>query len=103
MHCYLWQSPISALVRSMGLTIVYQKGLGSQPNQVVQMFIGIFLMLLIFSPAVVISILFSIFILPKSLLFYHHCHFNSSNISIYNISICGNLLDNTEISNLRGK
>ena len=87
----------------VGLTIVYQKVLGSQPNQVVQMFIGIFLMLLIFSPAVVISILFSIFILPKSLLFLSSLPFSIVCLILAFIIFlsCGNLLDNTEISEVK--
>lgn len=84
----------------VGLTIVYQRLLGAQPNQVVQMFIGIFLMLLVFLPAVLISVLFSAFILPGSLQFLSSLPYSIICLILAYIMFlsCGNLLDNTEIS-----
>ncbi len=87
----------------VGLTIVYQRVLGAQPNQFVQMFLGIFFMILIYSPAVVISVLFSVFILPDSLLFLSSLPYSIICIILAFIMFlsCGNLLDNTEISEIK--
>lgn len=87
----------------VGLTIVYQRVFGAQPNQFAQVFIGIFLMLLIFSPAVVISILFSVFIIPTSLQFLSSLPYSIICIILaFTMFLsCGNLLDKTEISEFK--
>lgn len=84
----------------VGLTIVYQRVLGGQPNKIAQVFIGIFLLILVIAPAVTLSVLFSIFILAESLQFLSTLPYSifcllSTFIMFY---ACRNLLDNTEIS-----
>lgn len=51
-----------------GLTILYQRILGGQPNRIVQMFIGAFLLVAILAPSVGASVA-AAYLLPENLLF----------------------------------
>lgn len=82
----------------VGLTIVYQRVLGGQPNKVAQVFIGIFLMLAIITPAVTVSVIISIYILPESLKFLSTLPYSIISLifSFIMFFACRNLLDNAE-------
>jgi hypothetical protein len=84
----------------VGLTIVYQRLLGTQPNRVAQVFLGFFLLLIIIGPAVTVSILISTFMLPGSLSFLSTFPYSIICL-IFAFSMfmaCGNILDNAEFS-----
>ena len=82
----------------VALTIVYQRILGGQPNKFLQVFIGVSLIFLIFTPAVVVSVLFSLLIIPESMQFLSTLPFTLMNIilSLILFYSCRNLLDNAE-------
>lgn len=84
----------------VGLTIVYQRLFGAQPNRVALVFLGLLLMLIIIGPAVVVTILVSTFILPASLSFLSTLPYSVICL-IFAFSMfmaCGNILDNSEFS-----
>ena len=85
----------------LGLTVVYQRVLGGQPNKVAQVFIGIFLLLIVITPAVTASILIALFVLPESLQFLSTLPYSMISLisAFFMFYACRNLLDNTEISN----
>ena len=84
----------------LGLTLVYQRVLGGQPNKVAKVFIGIFLMISLFTPGVVVSILISFFVLPESLQFLSTLPYSIMSLLAAAIMFfaCRNILDNAEVS-----
>lgn len=84
----------------VGLTIVYQRVLGGQPNKFIQIFIGFSLMFIIFTPAIVVSVLFALLIIPKSMQFLSTLPFSIINLvcALIMFYSCRNLLDNAEFS-----
>ncbi|NLP17213.1 MAG: hypothetical protein GX379_09305 [Clostridiales bacterium] len=84
----------------VGLTVVYQMVLGSQPNRILQVFLGFFIMLLVFLPAIITSVLFSTYIIPESMKFLSTLPFSIVNLisAFFMFYACRNLLDNSEFS-----
>lgn len=84
----------------VALTLVYQRLLGGQPNRVGRVLIGLLLMLIIISPAVIVSVLVTLFILSDSLSFLATLPYSIICL-IFAFSMfiaCGSILDKTEIS-----
>lgn len=84
----------------VGLTIVYQRVLGGQPNKIAQVFIGIFLMLVAVTPAVITSIIITVYILPEPLQFLSTLPFSVICLIFAFVMFfsCRNLLDVAEYS-----
>lgn len=81
----------------VGITLLYQRVLGAQPNMIAKAFVGIGLLLLVLGPPVLASILVG-FMLPKSLLFLATLPFIICCL-LFTLVIfltCGNLLDKAE-------
>lgn len=81
----------------MGITILYQRVLGGQPNMIAKAFVGVGLLLLLLGPPVLVSVLVG-FMLPKSLLFLANLPFIICCL-LFTLVIfltCGNLLDRAE-------
>lgn len=84
----------------VGLTIVYQRIFGSQPNMWAKIFIGVFLFLAVFTPAVIASVLITIYVLPKNLHFLATLPYSIICLIFAFIMFftCRNLIDKTEYS-----
>lgn len=82
----------------IGLTIVYQRVLGSQPNMLGQVFIGIFLLIIIITPAITASVITAIYILPESLQFLNTLPYSIVCLIMAFIMFfaCRNLIDKAE-------
>lgn len=83
----------------VGITVLYQRVLGGQPNMIAKAFVGIGLLLLLLGPPVLASVLVG-FILPKSLLFLATLPFIICCLLFTFVIFltCGNLLDRTEFT-----
>ncbi len=81
----------------VGITILYQRVLGGQPNAVIQMLIGIGLLVVILTPAVAASFL-AAYLLPASLGFLCTLPFTvfCVLITVVLFLACGNLIDRSE-------
>lgn len=84
----------------VGLTIVYQRVLGGQPNMFARVFIGMILMLLVIAPGVIASVLFAIHVLPESLQFMATLPYTIICLILAAIMFfaCRNLIDKAEYS-----
>ncbi|MBE5967088.1 MAG: hypothetical protein E7255_09005 [Lachnospiraceae bacterium] len=81
----------------VGLTILYQRFLGAQPNMIAKAFVGIGLLLIVMAPAIVSSVIVS-FLLPESLLFLSTLPFTICCL-VFTVLIflaCGNMLEKIE-------
>lgn len=81
----------------VGITILYQRVLGGQPNMIAKAFVGIGLLLLVLGPPILATLLIG-FILPKNLLFLATLPFIIGCL-LFTLIIfltCGNLLDKAE-------
>lgn len=81
----------------VGITILYQRVLGGQPNMIAKAFVGIGLLLLVLGPPVLLSVIVG-FMLPKSLLFLATLPFIICCLLFTFVIFltCGNLLDRAE-------
>ena len=84
----------------VGLTVLYQRIFGGQPNRVIKTFLGVLLMFIIFTPSIIATILIAIFIIPETLQFLYTLPFTGINLMCAFIIFygCRNMLDNTEYS-----
>ena len=83
----------------VGITLLYQRVLGGQPNMIAKAFVGIGLLLLLLGPPVLASVLVG-FILPKNLLFLATLPFIICCLLFTFVIFltCGNLLDKAEFT-----
>lgn len=83
----------------VGLTILYQRVLGGQPNKLVQMFLGFILLFIIMAPAIGTSVAAAI-LLPEALQFL--CTLPYSMFCLMFAALifvtCGNLIDKAEFT-----
>lgn len=81
----------------VGLTILYQRVLGAQPNMIAKAFVGIGLLLIIMAPSIISSII-TAYLLPEALLFLCTLPFTICCIlfTVLIFLICGNMLDKVE-------
>lgn len=81
----------------VGLTILYQRVLGGQPNKAAQLFIGMGLLLAIMAPSIGASVVAAIF-LPKALEFLSVLPYSSFCLlfAVLLFILCGNLIDKSE-------
>jgi hypothetical protein len=84
----------------VGLTIVYQRAFGGQPNKIAQALIGVFLMFVVLSPAVIVSVIITIYLLSEPLQFLSSLPYSIICLILAFIMFftCRNLLDNPEYS-----
>ena len=84
----------------VGLTVLYQRIFGGQPNRVIKTFLGVLLMFIIFTPSIIATVLIAIFIIPETLQFLYTLPFTGINLMCAFIIFygCRNMLDNTEYS-----
>jgi hypothetical protein len=81
----------------VGLTILYQRILGGQPNKIVQGFIGLGLLLAVMAPAIGVSVA-AAFLLPSSLNFLCTLPYTIFCLlfATFMFLVCGNLIDKAE-------
>jgi hypothetical protein len=82
-----------------GMTILYQRVLGGQPNKVVQMFIGMGLLFAVMAPSVGVSVA-AAFLLPASLDFLCMLPYTAFCLlfAVLLFVTCGNLIDKAEFT-----
>lgn len=83
----------------VGITILYQRVLGGQPNMIAKAFVGIGLILLLLGPPILVSV-FVGFMLPKGLLFLATLPFIICCLLFTFVIFltCGNLLDRADFT-----
>jgi len=81
----------------VGLTILYQRILGGQPNKIVQGFIGFGLLLAVMAPAIGVSVV-AAFLLPPALNFLCTLPYTIFCLlfAAFMFVVCGNLIDKAE-------
>jgi hypothetical protein len=81
----------------VGLTILYQRVLGGQPNKIVQGFIGFGLLLAVMAPAIGVSVV-AAFLLPPALNFLCTIPYTIFCLlfAAFMLAVCGNLIDKAE-------
>ena len=81
----------------VGMTVLYQRVLGGQPNRVVQMFLSLALLAVIMGPAIAITVI-SAMLLPTALDFLCTLPFSVFCIlaTVVIFIACGNLIDKSE-------
>lgn len=84
----------------VGLSVVYQRLLNEQPNKIAQVFIGIYLLILVLAPGVAASVLITVYVLPESLIFLSTLPYTivSMIIAFIMFFACRNLLDRSDYS-----
>lgn len=83
----------------IGITVLYQRVLGGQPNKLVQMFIGMSILLAVLAPAITSSFI-AAYLLPVSLAFLCTLPFTLFCIlfAFLMFLACGNLIDKSEFT-----
>jgi len=91
---------IASGVVFVGLTVVYQRVFGSQPNMLARAFIGIILFIVALVPGIAASVLVTIYLLPESLYFMATLPFTIVCLmaALIMIFACRNLIDKAEYS-----
>lgn len=84
----------------IGLTVVYQRLFGAQPNLFAKIFIGFLLTILVITPGIVASVLITIYLLPENLYFMATLPYTLICLIMAFIMffLCRNLIDKTEYS-----
>jgi putative exporter of polyketide antibiotics len=83
----------------VGMTILYQRVLGGQPNKAVQMFIGMGLLFAVMAPSIGASVA-AAFLLPKELSFLCMLPYTGFCLlfAVILFVTCGNLIDQAEFT-----
>ena len=81
----------------VGLTVMYQRVLGGQPNMLAKAFVGIGLLLIVLAPSIISSVIVAM-ILPESLRFLSTLPFTICSVAFTAIIFiaCGDLLDKSD-------